>query len=117
MRSVPGYTAGIRLLPNAVTILALCAGLSGVQFALIGRFELCVAAVGAAALCDALDGGLARLLEQGAEPLPHPGVVRAEVDLRLRRPRAGGDLHGAEGTRTPAPPGGSVAARRCGAVT
>ncbi|MGD9987435.1 CDP-alcohol phosphatidyltransferase family protein [Pseudonocardia sp.] len=73
MRSVPGYTAGIRLLPNAVTILALCAGLSGVQFALIGRFELCVAAVGAAALCDALDGGLARLLDASSK-------IGAELD-------------------------------------
>jgi CDP-diacylglycerol---serine O-phosphatidyltransferase len=60
---VPTYAAGIRLLPNAVTVLALCSGLSGVYFALSGRFELCVAAVGFAALCDALDGRLARLLD------------------------------------------------------
>ncbi len=32
-------------------------------FALGGRFELCVAAAGFAALCDALDGRLARLLD------------------------------------------------------
>ena len=57
------YPAGVRLLPNAVTVLALCSGLSAVYFALSGRFELCVAAVGAAALCDALDGRLARLLD------------------------------------------------------
>lgn len=57
------YHAGVRLLPNAVTVLALCAGLSAVNFALHGRFELCIAAAGAAALCDALDGGLARLLD------------------------------------------------------
>jgi CDP-diacylglycerol---serine O-phosphatidyltransferase len=57
------YPAGVRLLPNAVTVLALCSGLSAVYFALGGRFELCVAAVGAAALCDALDGRLARLLD------------------------------------------------------
>jgi len=62
---MPGtnYPAGVRLLPNAVTVLALCSGLSAVYFALGGRFELCVAAVGAAALCDALDGRLARLLD------------------------------------------------------
>jgi CDP-diacylglycerol---serine O-phosphatidyltransferase len=59
----PNYPAGVRLLPNAVTVLALCSGLSAVYFALGGRFELCVAAVGAAALCDALDGRLARLLD------------------------------------------------------
>ncbi len=61
--SSPNYPAGVRLLPNAVTVLALCSGLSAVYFALGGRFELCVAAVGAAALCDALDGRLARLLD------------------------------------------------------
>lgn len=59
----PGYAAGIRLLPNAVTVLALCAGLSSVYFALNGHFAWCVAATGIAALCDALDGRLARLLD------------------------------------------------------
>lgn len=67
------YAAGVRLLPNAVTVLALCAGLSAVQFALAGRFELCIAAVGAAALCDALDGGLARLLDASSR-------IGAELD-------------------------------------
>ena len=61
--AMPTYAAGVRLLPNAVTVLALCSGLSAVYFALGGRFELCVAAAGAAALCDALDGRLARLLD------------------------------------------------------
>jgi CDP-diacylglycerol--serine O-phosphatidyltransferase len=53
----------VRLLPNAVTVLALCAGLSAVQFALAGNLALSVASVGVAALCDALDGRLARLLD------------------------------------------------------
>ena len=59
----PPYSAGVRLLPNAVTVVALCSGLSSVYFALAGRFEFCVAAAGVAALCDALDGRLARLLD------------------------------------------------------
>ena len=54
-------------------MLALCAGLSAVYFALGGRFELCVAAVGAAALCDALDGRLARLLDASSR-------IGAELD-------------------------------------
>jgi CDP-diacylglycerol---serine O-phosphatidyltransferase len=69
----PSYAAGVRLLPNAVTVLALCAGLSGVYFALAGRFELCVAAVLAAAVFDALDGGLARLLDASSR-------IGAELD-------------------------------------
>lgn len=59
----PAYAAGVRLLPNAVTVLALCSGLSAVYFAFSGRFELSVAAAGIAALCDALDGRLARMLD------------------------------------------------------
>jgi len=59
----PAYAAGFRLLPNAVTVLALCAGLSSVYFALSGQWMLCVAATGFAAICDALDGRLARLLD------------------------------------------------------
>jgi CDP-diacylglycerol---serine O-phosphatidyltransferase len=53
----------VRLLPNAITVLALCAGLSSVQFALAGRFEASVLAIGVAALFDSLDGRLARLLD------------------------------------------------------
>ncbi|RJQ82593.1 phosphatidylcholine/phosphatidylserine synthase [Pseudonocardiaceae bacterium YIM PH 21723] len=54
---------GIRLLPNAVTVLALCAGLSAVQFALRGDFQASIGAIGAAAVLDALDGRLARMLD------------------------------------------------------
>jgi CDP-diacylglycerol--serine O-phosphatidyltransferase len=52
----------VRLLPNTVTVLALCSGLTAVQLALHGRYELCVVAIAVAAVLDALDGGLARLL-------------------------------------------------------
>ncbi len=65
--------AGVRLLPNAVTVLALCSGLSAVHFALDGRFDLCVAAIAAAAVFDALDGGLARLLDASSK-------IGAELD-------------------------------------
>lgn len=54
---------GVRLLPNAITVLALCAGLSSVQFALVGNYPGAVAAVALASLLDSLDGRLARLLD------------------------------------------------------
>lgn len=54
---------GVRLLPNAITVLALCAGLSAVQFALQGNFHLAIVGVVAAALLDSLDGRIARLLD------------------------------------------------------
>jgi CDP-diacylglycerol--serine O-phosphatidyltransferase len=58
---VPG--AGVRLLPNAITVLALCSGLSALKFALGGNYAGALAAISLAALLDALDGRLARLLD------------------------------------------------------
>lgn len=58
---------GVRLLPNAITVLALCAGLSSVQFALAGRFELAIAALAVAAVLDSLDGRIARLLDASSK--------------------------------------------------
>jgi CDP-diacylglycerol---serine O-phosphatidyltransferase len=54
---------GVRLLPNAITVLAMCSGLSGVQFALAGNYVVAVGAIGAAAILDSLDGRIARLLD------------------------------------------------------
>jgi CDP-diacylglycerol---serine O-phosphatidyltransferase len=60
---VPHAGAGVRLLPNAITVLALCSGLSALRFALHGNYAGALAAIGVAALLDALDGRLARLLD------------------------------------------------------
>ncbi|PRX50294.1 CDP-diacylglycerol--serine O-phosphatidyltransferase [Prauserella shujinwangii] len=54
---------GVRLLPNAITVLALCAGLSAVQFALNDQHSLAIGAIGIAAVLDSLDGRIARLLD------------------------------------------------------
>ncbi|MCO6387826.1 CDP-alcohol phosphatidyltransferase family protein [Aliihoeflea sp. 40Bstr573] len=51
------------ILPNLVTVLAICAGLSGIRLAFEGRFEIAVAMVLIAAFLDALDGRLARMLK------------------------------------------------------
>lgn len=48
--------------PNAVTALALCAGLSGVRFAIMGQWEQAVAMIMVAGVLDGLDGRIARLL-------------------------------------------------------
>ena len=70
---MPHSRASVRLLPNAVTVLALCSGLSAVNFALAGRFDLCVVAIVVAGVFDALDGGLARLLDASSK-------IGAELD-------------------------------------
>ena len=48
--------------PNAVTALALCSGLSGIRFAIAGRWELAVVLVLTAGVLDGLDGRVARML-------------------------------------------------------
>lgn len=50
------------LFPNFITIAGLCAGLSAVRFAMLGRWELAVAFIIAAAIIDGMDGRLARML-------------------------------------------------------
>lgn len=51
------------ILPNLVTLLALCSGLTGIRMALEGRWDFAVGAVLIAAVLDALDGRLARMLK------------------------------------------------------
>jgi len=50
------------LLPNVLTVLALCSGLTAIRFAIQGRWEPAVIAIVIAAILDALDGRIARLL-------------------------------------------------------
>ena len=59
LRSVPFRV----VLPNLVTLLALCAGLTGIRMGLEGRFEWAVGAVALAATLDAVDGRMARWLK------------------------------------------------------
>lgn len=51
------------ILPNLITILAICAGLTGVRLAFEDRFELAVLMVLIAAFLDGIDGRVARLLK------------------------------------------------------
>src|SRR5271154_1217448 len=51
------------LAPNLVTLLALCAGLTGIRMAFENRYGLALAAIVFAAILDGIDGRLARLLK------------------------------------------------------
>lgn len=51
------------VLPNLITVLAICAGLSGIRFAFEARFETAVAMVLFAAFLDGIDGRLARMMK------------------------------------------------------
>jgi CDP-diacylglycerol---serine O-phosphatidyltransferase len=52
-----------RMIPNILTMLGLCAGLTSMRFALEGRFAAAAVAIIVAACIDGLDGRLARLLK------------------------------------------------------
>jgi CDP-diacylglycerol--serine O-phosphatidyltransferase len=51
------------LVPNVITLLALCAGLTGIRLALEGRYELALGAIVFAAMLDAVDGRVARMIK------------------------------------------------------
>src|SRR5919197_3871274 len=50
------------LVPNLITLLALCAGLTGIRLAIEGKLEWALAAIVFAATLDGIDGRVARLL-------------------------------------------------------
>src|SRR5207237_5254947 len=52
-----------RMIPNVLTLLALCAGMTAIRFAVNGEFQYAVFAIIAAGIFDGLDGRLARLLK------------------------------------------------------
>jgi CDP-diacylglycerol--serine O-phosphatidyltransferase len=59
LRQIPLRT----LVPNVITLLALCAGLTGIRLALEGRYELALGAIVFAAMLDAVDGRVARMIK------------------------------------------------------
>lgn len=52
-----------RMLPNLLTLIGLCVGLTAIRFALEGRFGSAALAITVAGAIDGLDGRLARLLK------------------------------------------------------
>lgn len=51
------------LVPNAITVLGLCVGLTGARFAFAERWDLAVICIVIAAILDAMDGRVARMLK------------------------------------------------------
>ncbi len=58
-RAIPVRT----LVPNLITLLALCAGLTAIRLAVEGRLELALAAIVFAAALDGIDGRIARMIK------------------------------------------------------
>lgn len=59
---LPGGLTLRAMVPNAITAAALCAGLTGIRFAITGEWEKAVLAVILAGMLDGIDGRIARLL-------------------------------------------------------
>src|SRR6185437_9943538 len=55
-----------RMIPNILTLLALCAGMTAIRYALGGKFEASVIAILVAGVFDGLDGRVARLLKSAS---------------------------------------------------
>ena len=51
------------ILPNAITLIGICIGLTSIKFALDGKFAIAIIAILFAGLMDALDGRIARLIK------------------------------------------------------
>ena len=51
------------ILPNAITLIGVCIGLSSIKFAIDGKFVIAIIAILFAGLMDALDGRIARLIK------------------------------------------------------
>jgi CDP-diacylglycerol--serine O-phosphatidyltransferase len=52
-----------RMIPNILTLLALCAGMTAIRFAFNGKYETAAAAIIIAGVLDTIDGRIARLLK------------------------------------------------------
>ncbi|MGY9037793.1 MAG: CDP-alcohol phosphatidyltransferase family protein, partial [Rhodobacterales bacterium] len=63
----------LQLLPNMLTIAAICAGISAIRFAAEGNFSLAVALITLASILDGMDGSTARYLGSNSK-------IGAELD-------------------------------------
>lgn len=56
-------TVNLQILPSAMTVLSVCAGLTSIRFALEHQPKAAMALIAAAAILDGLDGRVARILD------------------------------------------------------
>lgn len=61
-KPVTGWSLN-RMIPNILTLLALCAGMTAIRLAIAGKFESAVTAIIIAGILDGIDGRIARLLK------------------------------------------------------
>ncbi len=64
--SKPSYPI-VYFLPNLVTVIALCCGLTSIKYSMDGRWEIAVALLVIAAFLDGIDGRLAKILNASSK--------------------------------------------------
>ena len=68
MSEVEGRGLSLRaFIPNAVTVLALCAGLTGIRYAFAQDWEKAMIAIVVAGVLDGMDGRIARMLKANSK--------------------------------------------------
>ena len=60
---VPEKRSARVILPNMLTLIGVCIGLTSIRFALDGKYEFAIIAIIIAAVIDGLDGRIARLIK------------------------------------------------------
>ena len=63
LKIVPEKRSARVILPNMLTLIGVCIGLTSIRFALDGRYEFAIIAIIIAAVIDGLDGRIARLIK------------------------------------------------------
>ncbi len=67
-RALEGRGLPLRsFIPNAVTALALCSGLTGIRYGIVGEWDKAMIAIVVAGVLDGLDGQMARMLRSNSK--------------------------------------------------
>src|SRR5437879_9632354 len=75
------------LVPNLITLLALCAGLTAVRLPIEGQLEFALAAIVLAAVLDGIDGRIARLIQGSSRFGAELDSLADFVNCRVAPPR------------------------------
>ena len=71
------------ILPNMLTLMGVCIGLTSIRFALDEKYEFAIIAIIFAALIDGLDGRIARLIKGVKTKIPPAGDGTPSKKLSL----------------------------------
>ena len=74
------------ILPNILTLVGVCIGLSSIKFALDSNYAMAVIAIGFAAILDTLDGRVARLIKGSSKVSVNTSRTSAGSNFNINFP-------------------------------